>query len=297
MTALLAPTVLADAAFSIGQSHLDNAKPCQDYAASGTLPTEAGPLVWAAVADGCSTGGHTDIGARMWVHGLRRALEHTGTAAFEAPGTLKALLLAEAAALMAPFEPDDALATLGFAAAHGDAMHAALFGDGLIAWRTANGTLHVQSVRYERNAPRYLAYELAHLHCGPRLGRWQQLVGASTVSIVRECYDALGERLWRDETLEAAASFDGLRLDWAGEDRPAALIVATDGAESFEGRALADVVRELMGVRNPTGAFMHRRLGAMARAWKKDARGMPTDDLGVAGLWRTSSRVSCESTS
>ncbi len=297
MTTPIAPSVLADAAFSIGQSHLDNAKPCQDYAASGAQASEDGQLVWAAVADGCSTGGHTDIGARMWVHAVRRALEHTGTVAFEAPGTLKALLLAEAATLMAPFDPDDALATLGLAAAHGEAMHAALFGDGLIAWRTESEALHVMSVRYERNAPRYLAYELVHLHCSPRLAAWQHLVEASTVSIVHECYDAQGTRLFRDESLAAAAAHDGLRLDWSGEDRPSALLVATDGAESFEGREAHDVVRELMAVRNPTGAFMHRRLGAMARAWKKDARGMPTDDLGVAALWRTPSRLSSESTS
>jgi len=50
-----------DSYFHIGKIHLNNGKPCQDYALSDVFDDAA--LV--IISDGCSTGGHTDVGARM----------------------------------------------------------------------------------------------------------------------------------------------------------------------------------------------------------------------------------------
>ena len=51
-------TFVADAAFIIGSRHTCVAMPCQDYA-------RAAPNV-VVVSDGCSSGAHTDLGARQW---------------------------------------------------------------------------------------------------------------------------------------------------------------------------------------------------------------------------------------
>src|SRR3989344_1052904 len=47
--------------FHIGQMHLGSGKPCQDYSFSGVINEGA----FAIVSDGCSTGRHTDVGARI----------------------------------------------------------------------------------------------------------------------------------------------------------------------------------------------------------------------------------------
>ena len=55
------PKIHADCAFHIGSQHLRNGLPCQDYAIAGDLPDRA----YAVVSDGCSSGGRTDVGARL----------------------------------------------------------------------------------------------------------------------------------------------------------------------------------------------------------------------------------------
>ncbi len=63
-----------DHTFQIGLQHLQTGKPCQDFALSGTI---ADDLVYAIVSDGCSSGGMTDIGARLMVLATKRAIiEH-----------------------------------------------------------------------------------------------------------------------------------------------------------------------------------------------------------------------------
>src|SRR3989344_1803041 len=60
--------------FHIGSAHYRNGKPCQDYALSGVY----GPVACAVVSDGCSTGRHTDVGARVLTLSTLQAIrDHT----------------------------------------------------------------------------------------------------------------------------------------------------------------------------------------------------------------------------
>lgn len=59
-------------AFHIGAQHLSLGKPCQDYAVSGSINDTT---AYAIVSDGCSSGGETDIGARIVALATKRALE------------------------------------------------------------------------------------------------------------------------------------------------------------------------------------------------------------------------------
>jgi len=110
-------------------------------------------------------------------------------------------------------------------------------------------------------------------------------VADSLVRVTHSRYDAQGRCLEALCAEHPARDFPGLWLEWENVNDFEALLVATDGAQSFEGTALYQSVQELLAVKNPTGLFLHRRMGAMARSWKKGTARMPQDDLGAAALW------------
>lgn len=266
----------ADSAFVTGRAHQDNARPCQDYALAG-VATE---MAWAIVSDGCSTGGHTDIGARLWSHAARQVLASAG----ELPRSLSALeacLQHHAAPLLQPFAAEDAYATLGLACCDGVQARAALFGDGLLAARLRNGETFSWELRYELNAPRYLAYSAVDA----QLARWQNMVGNSLLRVCIERRDAQGMLLQHHTEVLPAGSYPGLWLGWDDINELQALAVCTDGVASVPGQGSPDTLRELLQVKNATGQFMQRRLGAMARSWRKGQAQAPSDDLAAAVLW------------
>jgi len=272
----------ADSGFVIGRSHQDTAKPCQDYALAG----HGGALAWALVSDGCSTGGLTDIGARLWVHAARQVLT-AATALPDDLGRLHEQVQAHARPLLQPFAAEDAYATLGLVVGDGERARAALWGDGLVAALSTSGELQCWEVHYALNAPRYPAYDAACDAVAAHLARWQQLVRDSEVCIQHLRCDAAGRVLDQHTGRRAAATHPGLWLAWDDLAPLQALLVCTDGVASTPGRTALDSVRELLQVRNPNGQFLRRRLGALARSWRRNPgqAQAPVDDLGAAALW------------
>jgi hypothetical protein len=266
----------ADSAFVIGRSHQDSARPCQDYALAGS----AGEIVWAIVSDGCSSGGHTDIGARLWSHAAQQVLIGSSDLP-RSRDTLHTALQQQAAPLLQPFAAEDAYATLGLACSNGRQARAALFGDGLVAVLMRNGELHSWELQYELNAPRYLAYARVDAH----LAGWQAMVRGSDISLRIQRHDAAGTMLHDISHRYDAATYPGLWLGWDRIDTLQALLVCTDGAGSVPDQAAQDTLRQLLQIKNGTGQFMQRRLGAMARAWRKGQARPPVDDLAAAALW------------
>lgn len=270
----------ADSAFVTGRAHQDSARPCQDYALAGAGAGAAGPLAWAIVSDGCSTGGHTDIGARLWSHAAERVLS-SANGLPHSLSTLEASLQQHAAPLLQPFAAEDAYATLGLACSNGVQARAALFGDGLVAAQLRDGGLYSWELQYQLNAPRYLAYSAVDAH----FERWQSMVGDSWLQVRIEHRDANGMLQQHHTEVLPAGSHPGLWLGWDNISELQALVVCTDGVASVPGRSSQDTLRELLEIKNATGQFMQRRLGAMARSWRKGQAQAPVDDLAVAVLW------------
>ena len=270
----------ADSAFVIGHSHAECAKPCQDYALHGT----AGDVRWAVVSDGCSTGGHTDIGARLWAHAVRQFVEQSG----RQPVCLAdfgAEVSRHARALLAPFPANDGFATVVAAFSDGKQACTALLGDGCVAARLTGGLLRYWEVRYEANAPRYPAYALT-----PNgLAAWQSFVASTVVVVSEQTLNDKGELVDYAIQRHPAADYPGLWVEFASVAELEALAVCTDGVSSFEGLSIREALHELLAVKNPVGQFMQRRLGAMSRRWRKELAAPPVDDLAVACLWLAAS--------
>ena len=268
----------ADSAFVIGQSHHDNAKPCQDYALAGVNPT----LAWAVVCDGCSTGGHTDLGARMWAHATQACLQGHGLASTGDLATLRQAVRKAAEPLLAPFKFDDGYATVVLVASDGRRAQAIAFGDGLIAAKHRDGSLQFWDLQYEANAPMYLNYDREpHSRA-----QWDAQYGGSNLRVCMNHFDADGV-IVNFKVEHLSARHEGFALSW--DEKTLAdiecLFVCTDGASSFEGRSAREVLQEVCAVKSPSGAFMQRRMAAMARSWKKNPAAAPKDDLAVAALW------------
>jgi hypothetical protein len=265
-----------DTAFTIGQAHFDTAKPCQDY----SLAVQGLGQSWVVISDGCSTGGRTDMGARMWcqafMHGLP-TLAPEGRYSLEG---YRLMLLSEVAPLLAPFDVTDGYATVGIAGASAKGAHAALFGDGVIVIKKKNGNLVAIVVEFEKNTPRYLSYERDPL----LLAQWQSQVADSKVWVTTTEYAKGGEVLSEFREASPAETFTGFWRDWEDCSDFSYLMVMTDGALSFGHPSTFESLQPLSDIRNPVGVFVQRKMGALARKWRKAGGLGPMDDLAIGAI-------------
>jgi hypothetical protein len=248
-----------------------------------------GGLPFAIVADGCSTSGMTDVGARLLALGGARAFS-LGASATD-PGGFRDLALATArgAAHLLALSPADMDATLGAVAANGDGVAALLFGDGAIAWRPASGGLQAAVVDWAGSMPGYPAYLT-----GPS-GRLRSFLAESekmALSLGRP--PCLVERLSVDpdgrmssltvEGLSAREGLDGMALRWSASDAPDIVAVTTDGIQQVFGISREEVLVELTAIKAArAGAFVTRRMSRAMAEWSR--RGSrPVDDLAIAAL-------------
>lgn len=257
-----------------GTSHIQNATPSQDYCAA----MGAGVHAWAAVADGCSTGGHTDKGARAWLAALEQVLTRSaGTLLPRAE--LKRALLEGIDRFTPGLIEADLLATVGVLQVAGSQCLATLMGDGVLMLRHHNMDVSMYSLQYSENAPNYLSYDLNPLMAAA----YDEQYGGQTRTVNYYRFDDTGAALKMSiETEEARDAPWELAFD-AERDEVELAVIATDGIASTA-HGLHKAVMEVMSVKSPAGAFLKRRLGKLARTWPNDQL-MPTDDLAIAGAW------------
>lgn len=259
-----------DAAFVIGTRHSVVADPCQDYARAGDG--------WVAVADGCSTGGHTDIGARLWVLSAQKVLGAHGLSLLREPSQFMENVLQEGALQMQEHNELDGLATLAVGGLVDNEFHAILQGDGCVAVALCDGGLEYWEIAAPNNTPLYPMYMLNAQH----LEQWRTQVCNVPTQVRAYRYDD-GGTLQSIKTMELN---DNLFFShtW-NTDEAYAMLVCSDGVFSVPNKKPFDVLSQLFSVKEPTGAFMQRRLAAMQRGWARKNEEGSTDDLAVGGVW------------
>jgi hypothetical protein len=275
-----------DSYFAIGYSHLTGGKPCQDYATAALLPEGA---AYAIVADGCSTGGQTDVGARILALSTAQAIrEHWSTtrttqevAAVERI-TLQQRMVATTAQSVLGCDSSDMLSTCLYAylAPAGGFVH--IQGDGVVAWQHMDGRITMTRLDWADNAPFYPVYandgyaEFVRYHGGNvdanRLTSetWEYRPDGSCEPTDNRDY-TLGEGI-RGTSLFLPA--DDLRV----------VAVFTDGVTQIESVDWKDAVVQLLSFKATRGAFAKRRMMRVV----KDARQLgngPLDDLAYAVIY------------
>lgn len=264
-----------DSAVLTGTHHTAVAAPCQDFCLAGHKADRA----WAVVADGCSTGGMTDLGARAWALAARDLLRDEEWI-LDDPQGAQAVLLDYAEDSLRDLEFEDGYSTLGILAANGSRVRASFFGDGALLMRKTDGSMTLVNLQFTASAPRYLNYLR---HGGAALNLWKEQYPGQELLVTTSRYDAEGVLL--------ALGTQALPADmpcwqWTADAQSVELdlvLVATDGVSSRKA-GFIDTARELLSVKSSTGEFLRRRLGKLARQWAGDGS-MPSDDLAVAGIW------------
>jgi len=277
----------ADHYFRIGQAHIANGTPCQDFALSG----RAGPGAWAVLSDGCSSGGHTDMGARILsfatAAAIRAALEEgtfpAGRGGADRVGQAQKAAISEAQRVHS-LDPQDMLATCLWACATplGGMVH--VRGDGVAAWLLRDGRVAMSRYDWPDNRPFYPAYEAQD--GGAAFAAAQG--GDMAAPVFRE------ERWIHVPSLgflEAGTSEHSLAEGMAGAvslfgaahvaDEISFIALFSDGVEQIDGLGWKEAVLELLAFKTEKGAFVKRRAMRAIRDGASKGR-RPVDDIACA---------------
>ena len=165
-------------------------------------------------------------------------------------------------------------ATLAMAWRGPEAFEVMLAGDGVVAARRHDASLEVFVIECEGSAPPYPIYARQ-----PARGAvWRAAVGGSKVT--RYGPDAQPD-------VQRRAGMDPLRLSLPTSDFDMVALFS-DGVSSFMGPmgpvATLDVVRHLMAIRSPRGAFVTRRMRRFLSKTAPTAGWTHGDDVSMAAV-------------
>lgn len=267
--------ITADHAFHIGSQHLRSGMPCQDYALSGLSP-ESG---YAIVSDGCSTGGKTDVGARIIAHSTSLAIRGTNN-----------IDLVDAwcqdrgrrAMVELGLRQDDMLATNVYAAINirGDSL-IRIVGDGVFATVDHLGDTLMVRQEWDNNVPLYRAYAAD----GYR-GFIDRHGGDLTAFVSTGLFHNRGPSQNPndfDARYRLGDSLDGLNYSLTQKRLREIKLIAvfSDGVTQVDGTDWRDVVAELMNFKSTEGDFVKRRMNRFLKDCLKHGKG-PIDDISMA---------------
>jgi len=283
--------IVVDAYFHIGEQHIRGGLPCEDYA----LAHRADHLAYLVVSDGCSSGGKTDVGARLLAHGFAQAvlaeawrfregeahvyLEHVRVRAeLTLRGGMELLGLA----------PRDMLATSMLAVWAPEGVVMQIYGDGVVARRYRSGELHMSSFSWEGNTPFYPAYHLetpqsfirAHGNdlAAPRLKEERVIVHRDVCereTVMHSLQDGMA----------------GIPIVMSEKEAKDLIQVAlfSDGVTQVEGVPWERVVQDFLAFRSPAGAFVKRRIMRQLQHYAREGAAVH-DDVSGAALVRRHTR-------
>ena len=268
----------ADSVSQIGSTHLTRFIPNQDYALNNS--SDSGN-VFALALDGCSSGGETDIGARVMAKNLEKALLAAERIDPEVIINSQQGCLDIARELR--LDRSDLLATRLVAwANHDNSLGFHVTGGGVVAIRYFDGSLLLKRFSWSNNTPYYWIYgdtEREFFAADSEIG-WLKIevfsVGAEgDICLVSE----------EEHKGKAALCYTQVFSPDEATDVQA-LAVMSDGVEQIQEQSWQDVAVSLLNCRTWRGEFIRRRLRSVLRQYKKGGF-EPLDDISVAVITAT----------
>src|SRR3989338_401960 len=270
--------------FHIGQMHLGSGKPCQDYSFSGVY----GDAAFAIVSDGCSTGRHTDVGARVIALSTVNAVQQWLKAADIPINKLGRLVTkqhnyailksCEAFNLQLP----DMLATCLYACLTPTGGLIGIQGDGVIAKVYRDGSITLAAYRWDNNTPLYPAYAADNYNIFVKVhGNDSNL---SPLQVEHHHYNALGDVQINLQSISLNEAIKGVTQKISGNEAMelSFLAVFTDGVMQVDGIDWNDAVLQLLAFKNVEGEFAKRRMIRFIKDAKTDGKKGPLDDISYA---------------
>ncbi|MDO8469994.1 MAG: protein phosphatase 2C domain-containing protein [bacterium] len=283
----------ADHHFQIGHSHYTGGKICQDYALSSAGSSAA----CAIVSDGCSTGGYTDVGARIVSFLTLEAIRaHAKSCPGSTQGAMEAIS-ARQAATFSELRPSldilgvksrDMYATCAYAYVANDGGVVHVRGDGVVAMKYLDGSLRMTRFDWDDNTPFY---------------PWYEYDGVDLESFVRRHGGDLdaprygSESILRPSAPEGAQAesvmvryalrdgISGITIPISAEEllRLRFIAVLTDGITQIAGMGWQDAVVEFLAFKTTAGEFVKRRVNWGIKDSKRFGVG-PVDDIALAAI-------------
>lgn len=287
--------ITADSYFHIGAQHVRSGLPCEDYA----LAESGDDGAYAIVSDGCSSGGKTDVGARILAHALAHAIREEEWQNHEEIDDeyrqavhMRAELVLEAGRNLLALDTGDMLATnlTAMISPRGGFVH--IEGDGVIVRVYESADMVLSRFEWNDNMPYYPAYKKStrarfieahggNLHA-TRLT--EERVTISRESCVTE---------YIPYSLEAGIK--GVYTAFSREEvaRLTKVAVFSDGVTQIEGVSWIEAVRKFLAFRSVTGAFVKRRMIRQLKEYARDGM-QAIDDIAGAVIVQVNERHKTE---
>lgn len=264
----------SDHAFHIGSQHLRGGLPCQDYALSGA---DVG-ITYAIVSDGCSTGGRTDVGARVVGLSAASTIPEVNDLNVGQIDKIMGWRIADAQDALG-LQTSDLLATCGYVAVNQEIAAARIIGDGVIAAKSSNGLISMTRIDWANNMPLYRAYS-HDSYAGFIAAHGGDLDRDAATSTHQFWSPSVRDREPRarhhplgDMLTGFSHSFDPGSCDFVA--------VFSDGITQVDGMDWRDVVAELLAFKSTEGDFVKRRMNRFLKDCQKHGKG-PIDDISMA---------------
>lgn len=277
--------ILTDHSFHIGEQHLRQGKPCQDYASSGTL-TEG--VAYAMVSDGCSSGGMTDFGSRLVSMAVLRCLEERGgktdwtMAEFNAGRD--AYLESYRASLR--LQHNDLFATSLFAISDDTTARIGVVGDGVVALKYEGG-LVAHTFSWAKNTPYYPSYRIGNLDPSFIDAHQDEAEPLTMTTVMKDEVNTTTNSTCRYTTSEGMR---GLELKVLLNDETLGnlgiIALFSDGVEQIDQVEQDYAIDELLAFKSSQGQFAVRRMNRFMQGVRKQGRG-PLDDISYAVIHYT----------
>jgi hypothetical protein len=271
--------------FHIGKAHLTSGKPCQDYAISRVINDAA----IAIICDGCSSGGQTDVGARLLALTTQTALQnHWLTNGQINPEQTSAeiklnqkIKLASSCQLLG-LQPNDLLATCLYAYLGPQNGFIQIQGDGVVALKFSDQHILMHRFEWQDNRPYYPAY------AENRLADFISAHGndLQALRLKSETWQSANNQhvslQANDYTLSQGLQGLNINLDQTLIDQGLEFVaVFSDGVTQIDNVSWQDAVTEFLGFKNTKGEFAKRRMIRGIQEMIRENKG-PLDDIAYA---------------
>lgn len=276
----------ADSHFVIGKLHIKQNSPCQDHALFGQLDD----TLFIVVSDGCSSGRHTDIGARIitctTIIAIKECLAVTEDLA-ELPDLIHQEITSRAnkIAIEMGLENQDLLATCVYAVITPNGGFVHILGDGHVILKGKNDDLFLINTEWKNNTPYYPADDRKQSFI-----KEHSKTENGNKSLKIEMINILEDFDTEDEIfLNIQESIKGFILPLSTEDIESleVIVISSDGISNFkkDGKLLQplEVAKKLTMFKNWEGEFVKRRLSRGLLDFSKEET-FPDDDVALAAI-------------